>query len=83
MQIKQSIGVVGDKYHPKGVDENDLFIIASAQVHGATLITNEARQFGKQNEPTKRKIPAVCDLPGVAVENLNFLEYIQMSQQVF
>ncbi len=83
MAIKNAIGVVNDQYHPKGVDENDLFIIAAAKVHGAELITNEARQFGAQAEARKYKIPAVCDMPAVGVTTLNFLEYIQKSQQVF
>lgn len=83
MLIKQAVGVVNDQYHPKGVDENDLFIIAAAKVHGAELITNEARQFGAQVETRKYKIPAVCDLSAVGVSSLNFLEYIQKSQKVF
>ncbi|MFM2111981.1 MAG: tRNA(fMet)-specific endonuclease VapC [Pseudomonadota bacterium] len=83
LSIKQSIGVVNDQYHPKGVDENDLLIVASAKVHGAELITNEARQFGLQAEKRKYKIPAVCDMADVKVENKNFLEYIQKSGQVF
>jgi predicted nucleic acid-binding protein len=83
MLIKQQLGIQNDQYHPKGVDENDIFIIAAAQYHGATLITDEKRQFGKQIEPTKLKIPAVCDLPGVAVAHKNFLEYMRQSKQVF
>ena len=83
MAIKQAIGVVNDQYHPKGVDENDLFIIAAAKVHGAELISNEARQLGAQAEARKYKIPAVCDMPEVSVPSLNFLEYIQRSQVVF
>ena len=81
--IKQDIGVVNDRYHAKGVDENDIFIIASAKVHGAELITTEARQFGAQLETRKYKIPAVCDMPIVDVANMNFLEYLQKSKQVF
>lgn len=81
--IKQAIGVVNDKYHPKGVDENDIFIIASAKVRGAELITNEARQFGAQNEARKYKIPAVCDMASVGVATMNFLEYFQKSKQIF
>jgi predicted nucleic acid-binding protein len=82
-QIKDEVGIQNDKYHPKGVDENDILIIAAAQYNGATLVTNEARQSSSLKEPTRRKIPAVCDLPGVAVANKNFLDYIQQSQQVF
>lgn len=83
MAVKQEIGVVNDQYHPKGVDENDLFIIAAAKVHNAELITNEARQFGAQAETRKYKIPAVCDMPSVGVVHMNFLEFIQKSKQVF
>jgi predicted nucleic acid-binding protein len=83
MDIKQHVGIQNDQYHPKGVDENDILIIATAQYHGATLITNEARQSSSPKEPTRRKIPAVCDLPGVAVAHKNFLDYILQSQQVF
>lgn len=83
MTIKQAIGVVNDKYHQGGVDENDLLIIAAAKVHRAELITNESRQFGAQKVPSKRRIPAVCDVPEVDVTSLNFLEYIQKSQHVF
>jgi predicted nucleic acid-binding protein len=83
MAIKQAIGVMNDQYHPKGVDENDLLIIAAAKVAGAELITNEARQFGAQAEARKFKIPAVCDMPSVGVTSMNFLEFIQKSQQVF
>ena len=82
-QIKDAVGIQNDKYHSKGVDENDILIIASAQYHGSTLITNEARQSSSLKEPTRRKIPAVCDLPGVAVAHKNFLDYILQSQQVF
>ena len=83
MAIKQEIGVVNDQYHPKGVDENDLFIIAAAKVHGAQVVTNEARQFGAQAEARKYKIPAVCDMPAVGVAHMNFLDLIQTSRKAF
>ncbi len=83
MNIKQQVGIQNDHYHPKGVDENDILIIAAAQFHGATLVTNEARQSSSLKEPTRRKIPAVCDLPAVQVAHLNFLDYLRRSQQVF
>jgi Domain of unknown function (DUF4411) len=83
MDIKQHVGIQNDQYHPKGVDENDILIIAAAQYHGATLVTNEARQSSSLKEPTRRKIPAVCDLPGVAVAHKNFLDYLRASEQVF
>lgn len=83
MHIKNEVGIQNDQYHPKGVDENDILIIAAAQYHGATIVTNEARQSSSLKEPTRRKIPAVCDLPGVAVAHKNFLDYFRASQQVF
>ena len=83
MDITQHVGIQNDQYHPKGVDENDILIIAAAQYHGATLVTNEARQSSSLKEPTRRKIPAVCDLPGVAVAHKNFLDYLRASEQVF
>lgn len=82
-QIKDDVGIQNDQYHPKGVDENDILIIAAAQYHGATLVTNEARQSSSPKEPTRRKIPAVCDLPSVAVAHKNFLDYFRASEQVF
>lgn len=43
--IKNLLGITEDDYHPKGVDENDLFIIATAKVLGFQLISDEGRQF--------------------------------------
>lgn len=83
LRIKALIGVVGDRYHPKGVGENDLFIIATARAHLATLVTDEERQINRPLEPTKVKIPAVCAKPEVAVPCENFLEFIKQAQQVF
>lgn len=82
-RLQTLIGVINDGYHPKGVDENDLLIIAAAKIYDGKLITNESRQLDKQPIPAKRKIPAVCDMDGVKVKTLNFLEYIRQSGQVF
>ena len=84
MRIKTLIGVVDDKYHSKGVDENDLLIIATTRAQQFELISEEARQPTlPQNEPTKRKIPSVCAMGGVGVSCINFIEYIKQSQAVF
>jgi len=84
MRTKALIGVVEDRYHAKGVDENDLLIIATAQVKRAELVSDEAKQPTlSNNEPTKRKIPAVCALPQVGVSCVDFVSYIKRSQAVF
>jgi len=80
---KSLIGVVDDKYHPKGVDENDLLIIASACELGRTLISNEARQPGDPKILSKRKIPAVCNMHGVSVSCMNFRDLFMTSSNAF
>lgn len=84
MRVKALIGVVEDAYHPKGVDENDLLIIATAKIKRFELVSDEARQPALPiNSPTKRKIPAVCALASVGVPCINFVDYMKRSQVVF
>lgn len=82
-RIKASLGVVGDNYHAKGVDENDILIIATARAQGAELVSDEAKQPGLPQTPSRRKIPAVCVMPTVSVSCINFIEYIKRSEAVF
>jgi len=82
MRIKGLLGIVGDRYHPKGVDENDLLIIATAAAHNAELVSDESKQK-LPDLPSKRKIPAVCSMKEVAVSCISYLEYIKESGQVF
>lgn len=83
IRIKALIGVVNDNFHPKGVGENDIFIIATAREHGVDLISDEERQASLPTEPRKKKIPAVCAMPEVSVNSIKFLEYIKRSGAIF
>lgn len=82
MRIKNLLGIVGDKYGA-GVGENDLFIIATARAHGADLVTDEKWQTVRPKKLEKCKIPAVCEMPDVAVRWLKFIDYIKLSGAVF
>jgi hypothetical protein len=83
LRIKHLLEIKEDQYHPKGVGENDIFIIATASVHGLTLISDEGRQFGKPDILAKYKIPAVCELQDVGVTCIKFLQLIRTSGAVF
>lgn len=81
--IKGLLGIVDDNYHPKGVGENDLLIISSAKVHNAELVSDEEKQTNLPQNPTKKKIPAVCVMPEVRITCMNFIEYIKLSDVIF
>lgn len=81
--IKSDLEIEGDKYHGKGVGENDILIVASACVEGHELITNEERQRTLPKVLAKYKIPAVCDLDSVAVPCIAFIDLIKGSGEVF
>jgi predicted nucleic acid-binding protein len=81
--IKAELGISGDGYHPKGVDENDLLIIATAHVLASELVSDEGRQKDLPMVPFKRKIPAVCDMNLVKVPCINFVGFFKRSGTVF
>lgn len=83
LRIKGLLGIVGDSYHPKGVGENDILIIASARAHGAELVSDEGKQNQLPDKMSRRKIPAVCDMVEVSVPCINFVEYIKRSEVIF
>jgi hypothetical protein len=83
MRIKKLLGINGDNYHAKGVGENDLLIIATARLHKAELISDEKYQVTLPNEPSKKKIPAVCAMNEVVVLCISFLEFIKRSNEIF
>jgi len=82
-RIKGLLGIVDDNYHPKGVGENDILIIATARQHGAELVSDEERQTNLPQVSSKRKIPAVCAMQTVSVPCINFIDYIKASGAVF
>ncbi len=83
LKIKRILGIDGDSYHPKGVGENDIFIVATASVYSVGLVSNEGRQQTLPDNPAKSKIPIVCSLHEVAVPCINFIEFIKQSEVVF
>ena len=87
LQIKSVLGIVGDQYHPKGVDENDLLVISTAKVLGYCVVSDEAKQHWKKEDRlplrAKFKIPTVCSLPECNVACVSFVELIKNSGVVF
>jgi hypothetical protein len=81
--IKHLLGVVEDNFHPKGVGENDLFIVATAKSTEFKLVSEEGRQPNRLNVLSKSKIPAVCRLPEVNVPCIKFIELIKASDTTF
>lgn len=82
VRVKGLLGIRNDKYHPKGVDENDLLIIATAKILGIELISDESKQK-LPDIAAKRKIPAVCAMNQVEVPCANFLDFIKRSEVIF
>lgn len=81
-QIKRQLGIVGDRYGA-GVGEKDLLIISSAALSGHTLISEEERQPTLPKNPSKYKIPAVCNMDNVAVKCIRFIDYLNETEAVF
>jgi len=83
VKIHELLGIENENYHPKGVGENDIIIIATAKIMDTVLISNEALQIGMPQDRRKYKIPAVCFLNDVSVECIDFLKYLKRSDKVF
>ena len=81
-RIKGLLGIMNDKY-TTGVGENDILIIAAARLHGAELVSDEAKQPGLPKIPSNKKIPAVCAMPTVSVSCINFIDFIKATGAVF
>lgn len=83
VRIKGLLGIVNDRYHPNGVWENDLLIIACARARSWDLISDEAKQAQAPTNPARRKIPSVCSMADVNVNCMSFIEHLKDSRQVF
>lgn len=83
MRIKKLLQIQEDRYHPNGVGENDILIIATASIMQLVLISNEARQITLPLDPARKKIPAVCADPEVAVDCIDFITLVKRSRHVF
>jgi Domain of unknown function (DUF4411) len=80
--INHLLGIKNDHYG-SGVDENDIFIIATARSLGATLVSNEAIQVSRPQKLANYKIPAVCAMQKVDVTCINFLDLLKKSSMPF
>ena len=79
--IKGGLGIKNDDYSQRGVNNNDVIIIATAKVYGCAIVTEEGVQ---QQLPPKRKqykMPAVCRANNIPVGN--FLARLTNSGKVF
>ena len=83
VSIKHLLGIAEDNYQAKGVGENDLFIIATAKIHGCALVSDEAVQLRLPDLLSKCRIPAVCRMPDVNVTCVPFIDVIRQSGAVF
>jgi predicted nucleic acid-binding protein len=81
-KIKLLLGIENDNYHSDGVGEKDIFIIATAQYHDLSLVSNEEKQSSLPTNIRKYKIPAVCKLAEVAVPCVDFREYINKAGDI-
>ncbi|MCB4779142.1 MAG: DUF4411 family protein [Sulfurovum sp.] len=83
VEIHELLGIENENYHPKGVGENDIVIVAIAKIMETVLVSNESIQISLPQERKKYKIPAVCHLSKVDVKCIDFLKYLKESGRVF
>jgi predicted nucleic acid-binding protein len=82
LAIQAALGIANGDYGT-GVDENDIFVIATAKVHNCTLISDEAVQAVPPLNLKKSKIPLVCSMPVASVSCKNFVAFFKASGAVF
>ncbi|ORU89885.1 MAG: hypothetical protein A6F71_02680 [Cycloclasticus sp. symbiont of Poecilosclerida sp. M] len=69
LRMQNLLGIDDDDYHPLGVGENDILIVATAKVENSVLINNEAIQNNLPKNMKKYKIPGLCGLNSVGVSD--------------
>ncbi len=75
-KIKNLLEIEEDNFHPKGVGENDIFIISISKRINAILVSNED-QYTRPEIKKKYKIPNVCRMPELDVECISFTELLR------
>ncbi|MCL1918741.1 MAG: DUF4411 family protein [Peptococcaceae bacterium] len=81
-RIKGLLEIEEDNYG-RGVDENDLIIIATAKILNCELVTDEGFQANLPTHKYNYKIPAVCTMETVNVSWINFLRYLKRQGVIF
>lgn len=82
LETREYLGI-NDPRGTGGVGENDIFIVCAASLNGCGLVSNEAVQAIPPVNRQKYKMPAVCSLPALRVDCINFLQYLNSSQGEF
>jgi hypothetical protein len=82
LAIQAILGIVNDEYG-SGVDENDIFVIATAKCLNCSVVSDEAVQALAPKNIKKSKIPLVCSMPGVDVPCKDFIAFLKNSGAVF
>ena len=74
--LADRLGIMDDGYHKRGVDYNDLLLVAAASVWRCDVITNESPQPRLPSNRARYKIPAVCtELCNPAIATYSFRDW--------
>ena len=74
--IKDLLEIEEEEFHPKGVGENDIFIISISKRLNSVLVSNES-QINLPGLKKKYKIPSVCSLPEIDIECINIADLLR------
>lgn len=77
VRIKATLAI--RRFSAKGVDENDLLIIARAAVERVDLVSEERPQRQLPDNMAHWRIPAVCRHPNIGVNCIPFIDIIKKS----